>query len=149
LTTVGKNAINYIMRFILIALMVEFGGLNMNVDDLFWLSYCVYCEARGEVQEGQKAVAKVILNRGGGKGIQEVVLKPQQFSSFNDGLRPVVEEAITFLAVMGTVNSAYEEWLGGDDLEKAKFYHNPKKCEPKWAIGMIEVAVIGNHRFLR
>ena len=121
----------------------------MNSDDLFWATYTVYNEARGEVREGQKAVAKVILNRASGKNIVSTVTKAWQFSCFNAGIRPVINEPMTFLAVMRVCQEAFDEWMKGDNLQQAKHYYNPSLCRPEWAESYQPVATIGNHIFLK
>ena len=120
----------------------------LNITDLFWLSYTVYLEARGEIVNGQKAVAKVILNRAGGQNIMPVVLKPVQFSCFNGDARPGITDTRSFLICMQSASDAFEEWQDGNNLSGAKFYYNPSLCSPSWAKKMTIVATIGNHVFL-
>jgi spore germination cell wall hydrolase CwlJ-like protein len=63
-------------------------------DDLIWIARTLYAECRGESDEGQLAVAEVILNRvaaGYGSNVYEVVTAKNQFavsSKYNEtGLR--------------------------------------------------------------
>src|ERR1700756_421568 len=60
---------------------------DYNDEDL--MALCVWREARGEGMLGRRGVAHVIKNRSlspcwWGKDIRSVILKPRQFSSFND-----------------------------------------------------------------
>jgi N-acetylmuramoyl-L-alanine amidase len=121
----------------------------MNITDLFWLAYTLYLEARGEVINGQKAVAKVILNRSNGSNIQQTVLKPKQFSCFNDCSRPSISDTRSFLICLQSATDSYREWKSGDTLGGARYYYNPSLCTPTWAKDMILVAEIGNHKFLK
>lgn len=125
---------------------------------LFWLTLTVYHEARGEIDSGQKAVVKVILNRAKAKGwdVGPVVTERKQFSCFNNGLKdPAVwiKNVEVFLRVMENVKAGRDEWLAGDTLQGATHYyalqgmvdHKP----PYWAASMTFVMDIGHHRFLR
>jgi hypothetical protein len=51
------------------------------------IALCIWREARGEPPLGQRAIFHVILNRAKERGrpVEQVILQPKQFSSFNLG----------------------------------------------------------------
>ena len=132
------------------------------------LALTIKAEAGGEPVEGKIAVGCVIRNRTykgpryGGWEYADVILKPYQFSCFNenDPAFPVILELAKVPVVQwekhtrvlyeclwiakGIVKLAFQ-----DNTKGADHYYNPKLCSPSWAKSMIETAVIGNHRFLK
>jgi len=123
------------------------------MDDLLdVISKTLWAEARGESFEGIKAVASVIMNRAKNNtnNIRTVILKPKQFSCWNNG-SPVVQTknsadidiwmSILFLSE-SMINGSFK--ITGDWTH----YYNPKLCNPSWAKG-IPYVDIGNHRFLK
>jgi spore germination cell wall hydrolase CwlJ-like protein len=108
----------------------------------------IYAEASGETVEGKLAVASVIHTRAKGNvnKIVDVILKPRQFSCWNDGNIP---EEGSGQAWLDSVLVA-EQLLSGKfkPTVKATHYYNPKKASPSWARNQHVVAMIGNHKFL-
>lgn len=74
-----------------LAMAVDLNSAQQQGDfyDLFLMALCVWREARGQSMEAKRCVAWVIRNRAdkpgwwGGPSIASVVLRPWQFSSFN------------------------------------------------------------------
>ena len=74
-----------------LAMAVDLNSAQQQGDfyDLFLMALCVWREARGQSMEAKRCVSWVIRNRAdqpgwwGGPSIASVVLKPWQFSSFN------------------------------------------------------------------
>ena len=127
---------------------------------LFWLTLTVYHEARGESPEGQRAVAKVILNRAAWKrvDVETVVTAPKQFSCFNLGTRnPAVwiKDVLTMASVAYNIGIALDEWNAGDTLGGATHYYAIAGMEegkpPYWSKDpdMHFIREIGGHRFFK
>ena len=96
--------------------------------DIDILARTIYGEARGEIEEGKRAVGLCILNRYKSKKwfsantIAEVCQKPLQFSCWNKN-DPNCKKITT-----------------------ATDYHT-KNCRPAWSRGKLPCAIIGNHVF--
>lgn len=115
------------------------------------LALLLHGEARGETPVGQLACAWVVLNRYGRKSwygatIRDVILKPYQFSYFNElttipAIDPVCQ-AVAYLAMSGyTIDAS----------KSATHYWSRTmlKEPPLWAASMVETVRIGGHVFLR
>ena len=122
------------------------------------LARCIWGEARGEIAAGKLAIAHVVLNRTlkqswMGSTIREVILKPYQFSCFNDG-----DPNAKKLAVIDPSDKAFSECLlianlacDGytiDPTGGATHYH-AKSCKPAWAPKIQYLCSIGKHKFYR
>ncbi len=126
-------------------------------DEVDVLTRTVYGEARGESQDGQAAVAWVILNRAKkgrtymGKNIKEVCLKPSQFSCWNsnDPNRKLLVTLDTNNETYKRIRKIVEEVLNetrADNTHDSTHYHT-SRVEPSWAKGKNPVVTIGNHLF--
>jgi N-acetylmuramoyl-L-alanine amidase len=116
------------------------------------MAQALYYEARGEGQNGQEAVAEVILQRVRSGGhpdtICGVVREPRQFSFLTDGstLRQIDADAwqsATQLAariVRGELVTSF--------TRRALYYHQVD-IQPAWATEMVRTVTIGNHIFYR
>lgn len=104
----------------------------VDLEDVELLACCLYGEARNQGLDGMLAVGSVVMNRvraGGwyGTGIKAVVLKPKQFSCFNDG----------------DPNRATLEHIAGDFRESLRRLEVLKHCH--WiARGILEGQLTGN-----
>jgi len=134
---------------------------NLSEKKLFAL--CLYGEVRGEPIEGKIAVASVIINRFGkgnwyGKSLRDVILKPKQFSCFNESdpnrkkLEMIAQNFDEYLHSYEHLRECYwvavgflDCWLTSN-VGKSTHY-NTKSCDPKWDDNMKLVATIGNHEF--
>lgn len=124
------------------------------------LARLLFGEARGEILEGQVAVANVVMNRakiGGwyGKTVKEVALKPWQFSCFNEddpNLRltasPPMREPFTQCELIAELALKY---LLTDNTGGATHYANLDVCAPAWAKSdkMVHLCKIGRHTFFK
>lgn len=121
------------------------------IEQITYLAINIYFEARGEPLEGKKAVAHVVLNRlrKKNKSIKSVVFQPWQFSWANSDNRPPIGDYAAFIECQRAAFDCLEERLEGKDLFGADHYYNPAVVSPSWAIPMTEIAIIGNHRFMR
>ena len=119
----------------------------------------IWGEARGEGSVGMQAVANVIMNRvdrGGwyGASIKDVVLKPYQFSCWNDtdpNRAKLDKLTVADLQSSGALQIAQQVINGQlpDITGGATEYHN-KNILPDWDYSKLKQTVqIGNHIFYR
>jgi N-acetylmuramoyl-L-alanine amidase len=118
----------------------------------------VWQEARGEPEEGQRAVAHVIVNRMNdgrwGKSLASVCLADRQFSGWNNS-DPNRIAACTLPddnASLARFREFLTEAMTGaspDPTKGARWYYNPSVvAKPAWDQGQVFVQ-IGAHRFFR
>lgn len=113
-------------------------------DSCVLLAMCIFGEARGDIAEAKVGVGCVVRNRVGlqgryGHGFPGVILKPYQFSSFNDNdpnhsklLRPLDHEKPEVWDACYT--AAYITYWGSqrDITDGAVFYYSkPLKAPPR------------------
>ncbi len=130
----------------------------MTQDQTTYLAKTIWGEARGEGNKGMQAVGNVILNRvsrGGwyGASVKDVVLKPYQFSCWNENdINRSKIENLSFndLQKSGAYEIAQKLINGklGDITNGATHYH-AKNIVPYWASSMSKTAEIGNHIFYK
>ncbi len=121
---------------------------NSYQQNLELLARAVNGEARGEIYEGQVAVAAVILNRvehpSFPNTIAGVIYQPGAFSAVNDG------QIHAYLDPSSTVYKACQDALNGwDPSGGAIYYYNPAKTTNKWIYSRPVVKVLGNHTFAK
>lgn len=118
----------------------------------------IWSEARGEGEEGMKAVASVIWNRAGGDPwkLKDVCLAPYQFSCWRKGTSglPTLATGIVAKDKQLTYAKALAQSMVAGKFKptiSASHYYSTKimRQAPKWAEVMKEVAVIGNHKFYK
>jgi len=141
----------------------EIKGFNMiiNLNDLSEkdiLARLIYGEARGESDEGKKAVANVVRNRlkkksWYGKSYKEVSLKPKQFSCFNqeDPNYKILTELVIFDPIYGKCLEIACDIINNkikDNTESSTHYHTVGVL-PYWVSKMTFVKQIGNHKFYK
>ena len=118
----------------------------------------IYGEARGEGLNGMQAVANVIMNRVNagkwyGRTVKDVVLKPWQFSCWNENdpnrnkILNVTTADNTFLAATSIAKSAYAGEL--PDITYGATHYHVYTMTPVWIGKMTKTAQIGNHIFYR
>lgn len=125
-----------------------YADTNTYEQNLELLARAVNGEARGEIYEGQVAVAAVILNRvkhpSFPNTIAGVIYQPGAFSAVNDG------QIHAALAKNSTVYKACQDALNGwDPSGGAIYYYNPAKTTNKWIYSRPVVKVLGNHTFAK
>ena len=122
------------------------------------LARTLYGEARGEPPMGKVAVASVILNRVAanswyGGTVEEVCLKPFQFSTWNKNdpnlpkIKAVTESDPVFAECLFVAKYALAG-LFEDPTNGATHYH-ASGVTPNWAEGKAPVIEIGRHAFYR
>ena len=127
-------------------------GANKNVQlpakysdrDLKLLSNAVYGEARGELYEGQVAVAAVILNRVEHPDFPDtvggVIFQPGAFTAVDDGQIWLEPNEQATEAVLDAIN-------GWDPSENAIYYFNPITATSEWIWSRPQIKKIGLHIF--
>lgn len=131
----------------------------MTEEDVLVLAQTMWGEARGEDDEGLRAVCCTVINRFNsgkwfaGKTIAETCKKPWQYSCWNknDPNRPHLSR-LTYIQlkreleiIRDVVSGVYDDITFG-----ATHYYNPMVCGmPKWAMGKIPCYVHGHHLFFK
>jgi len=120
------------------------GGLPYTNYDLDLLAHLVYSEARGEIYEGQVAVAGVVLNR----------VKSRQFPNTIEGVifepwaSPATHAGQFWYEPDSTAWQAAQDALNGwDPSEGALYYWNPVTATSPWIWTRTITKQIGNHVF--
>lgn len=119
-----------------------------SASDIQLLARCVNGEARGEVYEGQVAVAAVILNRvrhpSFPNTISGVIYQPGAFTAVADGQinEPIEENSTVYKACEDAMN-------GWDPSGGAIYYFNPETATNKWIWSRPLIIQIGRHRFCK
>ena len=112
--------------------------------DLYLLAKVVYAEARGEVYEGQVAVAAVVLNRVKSSSfpntLSGVVYQPWAFTAVQDG-------QINLEPNQTAINAARDAMNGWDPTHGCLFYYNPARTTSQWIYSRQVVTTIGSHVF--
>lgn len=117
----------------------------------------LYGEARGESEEGQDAVAHVLLNRvkdgRWGKTLAAVCLSRLQFSCWNaadpnrDFMAVLQDDTPTFLKLKSVLDAAK---AFPDPTKGATHYFSVTMAQPpKWSIGATFCGQFGRHKFYR
>ena len=112
------------------------------------LARAVNGEARGEVYEGQVAVAAVILNRVDHPSfpntIAGVIYQPGAFTAVSDGQIdvPISHNSTVYKACQDAMN-------GWDPSGGAIYYYNPRTATSKWIYSRPVITTIGNHIFAK
>ena len=119
-----------------------------SASDVQLLARCVNGEARGEIYEGQVAVAAVILNRvkhpSFPNTISGVIYQPGAFTAVSDGQInvPIAENSTVYKACEDAMN-------GWDPSYGAIYYFNPETATNKWIWSRPLIIQIGRHRFCK
>ena len=112
--------------------------------DLYLLAKCVYAEARGEIYQGQVAVAAVILNRVKSPDfpntIAGVIYQPWAFTAVHDGQINLEPDATAYSAAQDALN-------GWDPTYGCLYYYNAKTATSQWIFNRTTVVTIGQHVF--
>ncbi|MBO5059352.1 MAG: cell wall hydrolase [Clostridia bacterium] len=119
-----------------------------SANDVQLLARAVNGEARGEVYEGQVAVAAVILNRvkhpSFPNTISGVIYQPGAFTAVADGQInvPIAQNSTVYKACQDALN-------GWDPTYGAIYYFNPDTATNKWIWSRPLIIQIGKHRFCK
>jgi N-acetylmuramoyl-L-alanine amidase len=121
---------------------------NSYTQNLQLLARAVNGEARGEIYEGQVAVAAVILNRVNHPSfpntIAGVIYQPGAFTAVSDGQINVP------ISTNSTVYKACQDALNGwDPSGGAIYYYNPRTATSNWIFSRPIIKSIGNHTFAK
>lgn len=140
------------------------GGADpIDVVDAHWMALTMWGEARGEGEEGMRAVGHVIRNRWlaerYGAYVTDTVSQAYQFSCWNAG--DPNHAAMLRIDELAADSDGHRQWqtakrlaneiLAGrssDPTAGALFYHTDA-VQPAWSRGVTPVARIGDHLFFR
>ena len=113
--------------------------------DLDALTRVVYGEARGESDEGRKAVAWTVINRTkkSGKSIKEEATKKSQFCCYGGEMKEKTAKDQCQKIAQDAINGTSSDPTGG-----ATFFYSGKSV-PSWAEGLQPCATIGGHKFFK
>jgi spore germination cell wall hydrolase CwlJ-like protein len=117
--------------------------------ELLLLVLTIYLEAEGESFAGKQAVANVIYNRHiqNNKTITEVILKPKQFSCWNDSdyvlmrLRKIDKNKL--------IDSFKASLLLKDDITNIATHYTRVEIRRKWMRRKTKTLILGNHKFMK
>lgn len=133
------------------------------MNDIDTVARTIYGEARGEPDDGKKAVANVVMNRVSlasqhehfGDGTAEgACMVPWQFDCWNAAdpnaqiINDVFDSDPVFSHCIAIATLAVNRELP-DITNGATFYYRNGSKTPKWAEGKIPCASIGNHLFFK
>lgn len=130
-------------------------GPRADDNDLNCLTAAVYYEARSEAEDGQRAVAQVVLNRVNkpsfARSVCGVVHQRAaggcQFKFICDGAERGRRDFRAWAAALRVARAALSG-LVFDRIGGATFYHTVA-VQPGWSQRLTRVAVIGSHIFYR
>ena len=113
--------------------------------DLGALTRVVYGEARGESEEGRKAVAWTIVNRHkkSGKTVQEEATKKSQFCCYSGEMKETKARDECQKIADDAINNRSTDPTGG-----ATFFYSGSNV-PSWAKGQTPCKEIGGHKFFK
>lgn len=118
--------------------------LGLSENDIKLMANAVYGESRGELYEGQVAVAAVILNRLKSQSfpntVSGVIFQPGAFTAVADGQIWLTPNERARKAVQDAIN-------GWDPTGGCIYYFNPDTATSKWIWSRPQVKTIGKHIF--
>ena len=120
----------------------------------------LYAEARGEPEEGIRAVMSVIYNRKKAKGYPStfcgVILQDKQFSAFNSDkslatkpLKPIRELDKEAYRKVSSVAQEAVQGAFKPVLDEGVLHYAHVKIKNKWTKKFERVIVLGNHSFYK
>lgn len=121
------------------------------------LAQTVYLEACGEIQEGWRGVAFVIINRAKqnrsywcGRNVADVCKCPGQFECWNRGKDYQISDTTTYNKIKTVTDKIYNGSDSSDPTLEADHYNNPdKEGYPEWTKNCRKTVKIGNHQFYK
>ena len=130
------------MKGLILLLLFTFA---FSYSDLEALQRVVYCEARGEPDNGKLAVAYVVINRSqiSGKSIAYEATKPSQFCVWSGAFSEAAAAKTCQLYAQIAINRSQPDPSNG-----ATFFYSGSNT-PYWARGKSPCAVIGGHKFFK
>ena len=120
--------------------------VSVNQDEMQMMAQLIHGEARGEIYEGQVAVAAVVLNRLQSDlfpdTIKGVIFEPNAFTAIEDGQYWLKPDKTAYKAVWDAVR-------GWDPSGDALYYFNPDTATSAWIWSRPQIKKIGNHIFAK
>jgi spore germination cell wall hydrolase CwlJ-like protein len=121
------------------------------IENMMWLAFCVYFEARGEPIKTQVAVAHVILNRANTRkeSVKTIIIQPHQFSWYKWDSLPAIKDYNAFVNCCESVYECLRERLNGETFKGADHFYSDDIKEPYWAVAMEPIKKIGRIYFFK
>ncbi|MGH8473223.1 MAG: cell wall hydrolase [Gammaproteobacteria bacterium] len=126
------------------------------IEDLLDAARTVYGEARGESDEGKRAVAYVIANRAQsyppdrGKSLAEICRRRAQFSCWNEGdpnRARVQGMRLDDMHLCACLIAVVEALSAADDPTRGATHYHTRSIAPSWAQGKVPCYTCGGHLF--
>ncbi len=129
------------MKGLVVVLLFAF---VFSYSDLEALTRVVYCEARGEPDNGKLAVAYTVINRCAisGKSVEYEATKKYQFCVYS-GTMDASTQAVCQNYAQQAINRS-----AADPSNGATFFYSGSSV-PSWASGKTPCAIIGGHKFFK
>jgi len=131
-------------------MIISFVDYGNQSDEELCLAKAVYFEARGETEEGQLAVAQVVLNRAASgtypPTLCGVVTQHAQFSFVHDGVMPHPDTASDCWKKALAIASIAMKHLAPTVASNVLWYH-ATYVSPAWGRQHVRVTQIGTHIF--
>jgi spore germination cell wall hydrolase CwlJ-like protein len=133
---------------------IEIYMASISDEDMYCLAQNIYFEARNQPVQGQRAVARVTLNRVDSNdypdSICDVVWQRRQFSWTHDGLSDIPREQEAWeLAQSVALAAVANHFVNRYDPTYGATHYHANYVDPYWADYYEEVAVVGDHIFYR
>lgn len=131
---------------------------SLDQEEINCLALNIYFEARNQSVRGQRAVARVTLNRVDADNypdtICEVVWQPRQFSWTHDGLSDTpggnaLENEAWALAQDVAISSLENHYVGLYDPTYGATHYHANYVNPRWANSFAQLTSIGEHVFYK
>ena len=126
-------------------LLVLLFTIAFSYTDLEALTRVVYCEARGEPDEGKLAVAYTVVNRSAksGQSVAYEATKKSQFCVWSGTMSETAAAAKCQTYAQQAINRSVSDPSNG-----ATFFYSGSTV-PSWAQGKTPCAQIGGHKFFK
>ena len=130
------------MKGLLLVLLFTFA---FSYTDLEALTRVVYCEARGEPDKGELAVAYTVINwtKKSGKSVAYEATKPSQFCVYSGTMSETAAAEKCKTYAKQAINRS-----AADPSNGATFFYSGSSV-PSWAKGKTPCATIGGHKFFK
>jgi spore germination cell wall hydrolase CwlJ-like protein len=136
---------------------------NIEPKQIECLSEALYFEGRSESEEGQRAIAEVILNRVASRGYPSTIctvvrqakfypsggidLHSCQFSYYCDGKPEDYKEGKAFVSTYTLSYSIME--FGNTNLTQGATHYHSTTSNPYWTASLVLTTQIGDHLFYK
>jgi len=123
----------------------------MFFENITWMVLCIYFEARGENIETKIGIAHVVMNRSVSrhKSFKDVVTEDKQFSWYNGGSIPEIEEPEVLWRCVRAAWICMVRRASGDTFKGANHFYDDSIKPPWWSFTMKKVGKLGKMHFYK